>query len=350
MKLKKCNELPLDKFINLSLYDKKFGFYMGKNPFGKEGDFTTAPNISRLFSEMIAVWTISFWQSLGSPKKFDLIELGAGNGEMMKILLESFKKFPVFFKACNFKIHEKSPLLIKIQKKKLIGNKINWISRISKVNRNPCIFIANEFFDAIAIKQFMKKGNIWYEKFISFDRKKKASFFEKKVDVQKIEKKIKFKISHNKNFIEYSKDGLNYLKDISKLIKKNTGGLLLIDYGYTDKKMRNTLQTISNHKFANILDNIGNVDITHNINFEFFKNFIKKVGGLESNLTTQKKFLIKMGIEKRAEIISKKEIFSRKIDIYYRLKRLIDENQMGNLFKVMLVKNKENKFNLGFEK
>ena len=74
---------------------------------------------------MIAVWTISFCQSLNKKKKFDLVELGAGNGEMMKILLESFKKFPIFFKACNFKIHEKSPLLIKIQKKKLIGNKIN---------------------------------------------------------------------------------------------------------------------------------------------------------------------------------------------------------------------------------
>ena len=119
MKLKKNYNLSLDKFINLSLYNKKFGYYMKKNPFGKEGDFITAPNISRLFSEMIAIWIISFWQSLGSPKKFNLIELGAGNGEMMKILIESFQNFPVFLKSCNFIIHEKSPSLIKIQKKKL---------------------------------------------------------------------------------------------------------------------------------------------------------------------------------------------------------------------------------------
>ena len=70
---------------------------MKKNPFGKKGDFITAPNISRLFSEMIAIWILSFWQSLGSPKKFNLIELGAGNGEMMKIFIESFKNFPMFF-------------------------------------------------------------------------------------------------------------------------------------------------------------------------------------------------------------------------------------------------------------
>ena len=148
--------------------------------------------------------------------------------------------------------------------------------------------------------------------------------------------------------MEYSELGLDYLREISKIIKMNTGGLLLIDYGYDEKKMKNTLKAVSNHKFANILDNIGNVDITHNINFDFFKKFTKKMGGLENHLTSQKKFLIKMGIKQRAEIISKKQNFLKKTDIYYRLKRLIDENQMGNLFKVMLLKNKKNKFKLGF--
>ena len=119
MKLKKNLNLPLDQFINHSLYDKKFGYYMKKDPFGSAGDFITAPNISRLFSEMISIWTISFWQSLGSPKKFNLVELGAGNGEMMKDIIETFQNFPNFFNSCNFIIHEKSPLLIKIQKKKL---------------------------------------------------------------------------------------------------------------------------------------------------------------------------------------------------------------------------------------
>ena len=122
----------------------------------------------------------------------------------------------------------------------------------------------------------------------------------------------------------------------------------MIDYGYTEKKMRNTLQAISNHKFANILNDIGNVDITHNISFNLFKRFTKKISGLDSNLTTQKKFLLKMGIQERAEIISKNLNFSEKTKIYYRLKRLIDEKQMGNLFKVMLIKNNTNKFKLGF--
>ncbi len=348
MKLKKTHNLPLDEFINLSLYNKQIGYYMKKNPFGEKGDFITSPNISRLFPEMIAIWIISFWQSLGSPKKFNLVELGGGNGEMMKVLLESFKNFPSFLNSCNVVIHEKSPKLISIQKKKLSKENISWIPRIDKLKKVPCIFIANEFFDALAIKQFYKKGSLWFEKFVNIKNLNKAFFFEEKINIKKIEKKLKFKISKNQNFIEYSELGLNYLKNISNIIKKNNGGLLLIDYGYTEKKMKNTLQATSNHKFANILENIGNSDITHNINFNLFKTYIKLMNGLENNLTTQKKFLIKMGIEQRAEIISKNQNFLKKADIYYRLKRLTNEKQMGNLFKVMLIKKQKNKFRLGF--
>jgi NADH dehydrogenase [ubiquinone] 1 alpha subcomplex assembly factor 7 len=348
MKKKKNLNLSLDQFINFCLYNKKSGYYMKKNPFGKKGDFITAPNISRLFSEMIAIWIISFWQSLGSPKRFNLIELGAGNGEMMKVLIESFKNFPLFLKSCNLSIYEKSPSLCLIQKKKLINNKITWISQLNKIKKIPSIFIANEFFDAIAVKQFEKKKNTWFEKFVSLENKGKIFFFEKKVNIRKIEKKIELKISQNQNFIEFSQLGLSYLQNICKIIKRNRGGLLLIDYGYTGKKMKNTLKAISNHKSANILDDIGNVDISHNVNFGLLKKLISKIDGIENKLTTQKDFLVKMGIKERAEIISKNQNFYKKADIYYRLKRLIDDKQMGTLFKVMLVKNKNNKFKLGF--
>ena len=230
----------------------------------------------------------------------------------------------------------------------MLNNKIIWVSKLNNIKKNPSIFIANEFFDAIPIKQFRKKKNLWFEKFINLNSQEKPFFFERKTNIKKIEKKINFKMFQNQNFVEYSELSLNYLKDISKIIKRDSGGLLLIDYGYTNKKMKDTLQAVSNHKFANILNNIGNVDITHNISFNLFKNFVEKIGGLTSNLTTQKKFLIKMGIKQRAEIISQKQNFLKKTDIYYRLNRLIDEKQMGTLFKVMLVKDKKNKFKFGF--
>jgi cyclopropane-fatty-acyl-phospholipid synthase len=125
--------------------------------------------------------------------------------------------------------------------------------------------------------------------------------------------------------------------------------MLIIDYGYLSLKMHETLQAVNNHKYSNILEEIGNSDITYNINFNLFKQFINRFENLNSIINNQKKFLTSMGILQRAEIISENIPFSKKTDLFYRVRRLIDENQMGNLFKVMLIKKKENKFNTGFQ-
>ena len=348
MIIKNNFEISLDKFINFALYDKKKGYYMQKSPFGRKGDFITAPNISRMFSEMMAIWILGFWENLGNPKKINLVELGAGNGEMMKILLETFKKFPVFFDSCNVLIHEKSLKLKKIQRDKLDKDKIIWISDLKKIKKFPTIFIANEFFDAMAVKQFIKKEDLWFERYVNFKNKKKAFFNKKSFNMKKFEKEIGYNISKNQKFIEYSLIGISYLKKIAKIIKKNNGGLLIIDYGYMEKKMKNTLKSISNHKHSNVLENIGKSDITHNINFCLFKKIIDQLGGLKDLITTQGSFLVKLGIKDRAGIISQNQSFSKKADIYYRLKRLVDEKEMGNLFKVMFIKRKDNKYNQGF--
>ena len=237
MNSKNSLNLPLDRFINLSLYDKKIGYYMKKNPFGKDGDFITAPNVSRMFSEIIAIWIVGLWENLGSPRKFNLVELGAGNGSMMKILIESFKNFPNFLKTCNIIIHEKSPKMIQIQRKELKLKKITWVTKIKKIKKAPTIFIANEFFDSIAIKQFIKKKNLWFEKYVKIKKNKNGTFYYKKFNMKNFEKKINYNISKNQNFIEYSLQGLKYLKDITKFIKRNNGGMLIIDYGYLEKKM-----------------------------------------------------------------------------------------------------------------
>jgi len=200
----------------------------------------------------------------------------------------------------------------------------------------------------MAIKQFIKKRDIWFERYVIFKNKKKAFFNEKSFNMRKFEKEIGYNISKNQKFIEYSLVGVSYLKKITDIIKKNNGGLLIIDYGYVEKKMKNTLKSISNHKHSNVLENIGKSDITHNINFYLFKKIIDQLGGLKDLITTQGSFLVKLGIKNRAEIISQNQNFSKKADIYYRLKRLIDDKEMGNLFKVMFIKKKNNKYKLGF--
>ena len=349
MKINRESSLPLDKFIEFVLYDRDTGYYMKKNPFGKEGDFITAPNITRLFSEVIAIWVVTFWKSIGSPKKFNLIELGAGNGEMMRVIIATLKNFPECVDNCNFQIHEKSIFLTNQQKQNLKSDKVTWVDDINKTNSNPTIFLANEFFDALPIKQFFRKKKNWFERFVDLKKIGKAEFKEYITDIKKIEKNFNFEISKNQDIIEYSPLSFKYLKDICNIIKKNDGGILVIDYGYLDSKMRETLQAVNNHKYSNVLENIGDSDITYNINFNLFEKFIAQFNDLDSIISNQKKFLTSMGIVQRAKILSENVPFSKKSDLFYRIRRLIDEKQMGELFKVMLVKKKKNKFKTGFE-
>ena len=342
-------DLPLDQFIEFALYDKVNGYYMKKNPFGKEGDFITAPNITRLFSEIIAIWVLTFWKSIGSPRKFNLLELGAGNGEMMKVIIETLKNFPECFNNCNFQIHEKSEFLKKQQQFNLKSEKMTWIDNIKINNLFPTIYLANEFFDALPIKQFFKRKEGWVERFVNFKDEKNAEFKEQLIDIKNIEQNLKFKISKDQEIIEYSPSSFEYLKDISNLIKNNDGGLLIIDYGYLNLKMKETLLAIKNHKHSNILEDIGDSDITYNINFNLFKKFVGQFDDLNFIITNQKKFLTSLGIIQRAEIISENIPFSKKSDLFYRVRRLIDEKQMGELFKVMLIKKHKNNFKTGFE-
>jgi NADH dehydrogenase [ubiquinone] 1 alpha subcomplex assembly factor 7 len=348
MKIKNYKLLTLDKYIEEALYNKKFGYYMKSDPFGEKGDFITAPNISVLFSEMIAIWIISFWENLQCPKKFNLIELGAGNGEMMKVLVKTFNQFPNFKKACKINILEKSNFLKKKQEKNINTKNIRWIRNINNLNNSPCIFVANEFFDSLPIKQFIKKKDKWYERYVNFKNLLSPQYSDILFDMRKFEKNIQLNISHKQKFIEFAPSSINYFRDIAKKITSNHGGILIIDYGYFDKKIKNTLQAISNHKYSNVLNNFGNSDITHNISFYLTEKIIKKFGKFNLQTTSQKKFLIKLGILQRAEILTKNIPFTKKADIYFRIKRLVDKNFMGDLFKVMLITNKNNKFRIGF--
>ena len=341
--------IALDEFINQALYNPKNGFYMKSNPFGNKGDFITAPNISILFSEMLSVWTISFWQNLKCPKKINLIDLGSGNGQMIYDMINSFKSFPKFYKSCQFIIFEKSPYLKKIQKKKLQKFNVKWISNLNEVQNGYNIFIANEFFDALPIKQFLKTNDIWYEKKIECrDNGLKPKFFEERVNVSKIKKKLGLDIFLNQNFVEFSPSLFEYLKIISKKITLNDGGILIIDYGNWEKKMRDTLKSFSKHKPNNLFENIGKSDITYDINFQSLKKILNSFDLKINGCSTQKSFLLNMGILERAEIISKNLTFSKKADIYYRLKKLIDKKEMGEIFKVLFASNSKNKFNIGF--
>ena len=337
----------LDSFINKSLYEKNKGYYQRKVKFGRKGDFITSPGISKLFSEMIAIWIVSFWENLNKPEKINLVELGAGNGDLLEVLINTFNKLEIVKNKFRFYIFEKSESLKKLQKKKFLKN-VKWLNNLSKLSKSPTIFLANEFFDALPIKQFIKINDVWYENFILLNKNGKFSLKRKKVTKKKMEKVFNQGIDENQNFIEFSPLMVKYLKGICKKIKSSSGGILLIDYGTSNKKMYDSLQGVKNHKKVNIFDNYQNIDITHHINFNFIKQIVNLNGLKVGGIINQGSFLKNMGIDLRAEIISKRMSFLKKTDLYTRIRRLTHKDEMGELFKVMFVTTKDNNFKTGF--
>ncbi len=340
--------LPIDKFIANALYDKKYGYYCKTNPFGKMGDFITAPEISFLFSEMLALWVVSFWEHLNKPKIFNVVELGPGTGRMNLTLIKVFKKFPEFFKSTNIFLYEKSESLKKLQKKILFGEKIKWVKNFNNIKSGPVIFLGNEFFDAIPIKQYKKINNILYEKYVKLENNLKIKTLLKKTDLKTIKELKKFNLFNNQSFIEFPKQGLKELDLITDTVKRLSGGLLLIDYGFLKQESIDTLQSVKDHKKNFLFNNIGDADITSLVNFSLLKNYFKKKNLNINRIVTQEFFLKKMGIINRAEILVKKMNFLKKSNIYYRLQRLISPKQMGELFKVIFTFKLKKKFSTGF--
>ena len=178
--------------------------------------------------------------------------------------------------------------------------------------------------------------------------KKKLDFIYKKASKILIKKIKKYNLDSTRNIIEFPNAGIDYLKIISKKINKFNGSLLSFDYGYYEKNVFNTLQAIKNHKYINILKIPGEADITHHINYKLFEEILRKNKLVVEKTTSQAEFLQKLGIIERANILSQNVSFKKKIDMFYRLKRLLNHKEMGSLFKVLFAKKEKTKFSLGF--
>jgi len=347
--LKEKKSLPLDQFINIALYNKKFGYYMKNNPFGSKGDFITSPLISNLFGEMLAVWFVAFWEHLGKPNKFLLVELGPGDGTLCKDLLNTFKQFKDFYNILEINLLEISDKLKTIQKTKINNKKVKWIKKINEINYGPVIFLGNEFFDALPIKQIYKKKKLFFEKYVCLtNNKKKIRFLHKKASNNLIKSIKSLNLISNGKTIEYPIEAIKFLEIIAKKINKFNGGLLAFDYGYTIEKNQNTLQSVKKHKKININSKPGNVDITSHVNFKLFQKILNENNLDVKKIINQSEFLKKVGILERANILSNRMTFKEKANMFYRLERLLNSKKMGDLFKVIFAQKKRKDFSLGF--
>ena len=347
------NELiPVDEFVEAVLYKPNVGYYTKKIPFGSQGDFVTAPTISNLFSEIITIWVVSAWEKLGKPKNFNFVELGPGDGSLAKVFVDTVKKFPDLNNSINIFLYEKSDLLKDVQRKKLKGTKVKWIKNFNKINKGPVIFFGNEFFDAIPVKQFSYGEKLLLEKYYSISSVSKLTEVYERAKYEDVKMIKKFKVLKNLKFIEFPKLGFIELDKIVKKVKKLSGGILLIDYGYLNGVSRSTLQVVMKNKKINIshlFKNLGRADITSLVNFSLLQEFFVKNKLKVKKIVSQKFFLEKMGIIERAKILEKNMTFKQKDYMSITLKRLLHRELMGRLFKVIFAFKSKNSNFLGFK-
>ena len=343
-KIKKKKILPLDQYIDFCLYKFKQSYYQKKNKFGHGGDFVTSPHVSSIFSEMIAIWIILFWNKIKKPKTLNILELGPGDGTMGKDIISSLGKINFFKSKVNYYFLEKSKSLKKIQKKNLKNEKnIYWIDNLKEFEKKDnLIILGNEFFDALPVKQFSKRGDSWFEKYVFFNKKKQLSFIFKKAkleSIRKIEKIYNLKIN---KFIEYPLILEKLIKNISDLLKNKNSIFLTIDYGEESRICNDTVQAIYKNKKSNILQNVGESDITYQVNFFHLIKLFKKNKLHLVEFTTQSNFLQKLGIKERAANAKKNLKKNQQLLLDSALKRLLHPLEMGSLFKVLIISNQYN--------
>lgn len=324
-------------FMTLALSDDQNGYYKHETPFGKEGDFITAPEISQMFGELIGVWVIETFNQLNKPSSFSLCELGPGRGTLMQDLLRVVAKLsPECFKASKVFMVETSDKLVGAQKQALssYGDKIHWLKDFDKLPDTPLILVANEFLDALPIDQFVKIDGQWHERLIGTDDNDQLEFAvgHNVLDRKNLPKK--YQDLPDGSVLELSPARMQFVEQVLKHISTARGSALFIDYGSTGLPYGDTLQAISRHKFKNVFSAPGKDDLTSHVDFSSLE-MVAKRHGILSGVITQGAFLTGMGLIERAGQLGANKSPTVQEKIRLDVERLAAPEEMGTLFKVL---------------
>jgi len=326
--------ISIYRFMEACLYNDQFGYYTSKkNMIGATGDFITSPEISQVFGELIGAWLAQTWIDRGKPKPFNLVELGPGTGTLMKDILRILVTIPKLLNSVSIFLVETSPELQFRQATRLKNYSIQWIKSVVEIPESPTFVIANEFLDALPIRQFKKIGNVWNERAVDASENGKLNFTYLPSSYNN-ELQLFYSGVPNDVVIESSDAAKNVISILSEKILRNNGAALFIDYGYFEG-FGDTLQAVCNHKYSNPLTNLGETDLTTQVNFKSVYDTAIRKGLRASSLNSQGDFLKGLGIQLRAESLAQKMTLAQKQLHFNAIDRLIKEDEMGGLFKVI---------------
>ncbi|HEY8163549.1 MAG TPA: class I SAM-dependent methyltransferase [Methylocystis sp.] len=330
--------MTLEEYMGLCLGHPRYGYYMTRDPFGAAGDFVTAPEISQMFGELVGVWASEAWRLAGSPSPARLIELGPGRGTLMSDVLRVSRIAPAFLEAVSVHLVETSPRLRAIQERTLAnaGKPVSWSADVADTPSGPAFILANEFFDALPVRHYVKTVQGWRERLVGVDAMGELLFGLS----DKVEPSLNIPAREG-SIIEVSAVAQRIMGEIATRLVREGGALLVIDYGYLETSLGDSLQAVSRHAYVDPLASPGEADLTAHVDFAALGRAAKAAGAKVMGPVTQAHFLLQLGIERRAEALMKRATPEQQqaiVDAFHRLTGTQDpRHQMGDLFKVMAV-------------
>ena len=337
--------MPVEQFMMLALAHPTMGYYTTRDPLGAAGDFTTSPEISQMFGELLGLWAAETWMNMGSPPPIRLVELGPGRGTLMADALRAAQVCPPFLEALDVHLVETSPTLIDRQQGLLAdaGVPVTWHSDIDTLPDGPAIFFANEFFDALPVRQYIRTDAGWCERLVGLNAQRQLAFGVSASPETHIATP-----APTGAMLEIGAIAYRTTMKIAARIMKQGGAALLIDYGHTQTAFGETLQALSKHRRVDPLADPGEADLTTHVDFDALKRAARATGAHVAGPVRQADFLTNLGIFERAASLKKNASPQQADAIDAALVRLVSAEPevgagdnpapgMGELFKVMAI-------------
>ena len=332
MQIRTTGPMSIATYMGLCLTHPRQGYYKGADPLGATGDFVTAPEISQMFGELVGFFFVNVWQQMGSPKAFTLLELGPGRGTLMADILRVACRAEGFRDALDLRLFETNPSLIAEQNARLEAYGPKWIDAFDKVGDGPLLVVANEFYDALPIRQFVRSEQGWHERVVGLTDGKRA-FGLSPTPIPNSAMPEAIASAGVNEVLEVGLASGEVTARLARTISTQGGALLAIDYGYGMTQTGETLQGVRRHAYADVLEAPGETDLSAHVDFEAIGSVASKAGLAVQPLLTQGQFLTRMGINDRAKALSAANPGSA-ADIAGAKARLVSPDQMGELFKV----------------
>ena len=336
--IRTAGPMPVWRYMDLCLSHPQHGYYVSRDPLGREGDFITAPEVSQMFGELLGLWAASVWKSIGSPPQVRLIELGPGRGTMMADALRALRVLPPLYQAISVHLVEINPALHEKQQAALSGvRNIEWHASIDEIPPGPSIILANEYFDVLPVHQVVRRATGWHERTVEIDGNGRLAFGVAAEPMPRFEVLLPPLVREAPigAVFEWRPDA--EIMKIASRVRDNGGAALIIDYGHVRSDAGDTFQAIARHSFADPLKNPGLADVTAHVDFEALARAAEDVGARVHGPVTQGDFLQRLGIETRAVTLMAKATPEVSQDVAEALKRLIGGGRsgMGSMFKVI---------------